>query len=155
MQNYFFEIFQIKFLHDEKIFFCSSFFFWQGMAIPHRKIAPALSLFQVVTEPHGQTSRNPWILPSIKLFSREASYFMQYFGQFYVNFEVILCIQKSSTNFIFYLQIFTMDLCNLQHGFLQFILWIYAIFTINFCNLHHEYLKNFACGVLFINIASS
>ena len=43
------------------------------MIIPHQKITLPLSLFELVTEKHGQTSRNPWILSSSSTFSREAS----------------------------------------------------------------------------------
>ena len=54
--------------------FCSGFFSWQDMIILHRKMSPALSLFDLSQERNGQTSTNPWILPSSDAFSREASY---------------------------------------------------------------------------------
>ena len=53
--------------------FYPDFFSWQGMIILHRKTTPALSLFDLSQERHGQTSTNPCILPSIDTFSREAS----------------------------------------------------------------------------------
>ena len=53
--------------------FYPDFFSWQGMIILHRKTTPALSLFDLSQERHGQTSTNPWNSPSSYVFSREAS----------------------------------------------------------------------------------
>ena len=89
-QNFSISNFENGFSSWKNNIFCSGFFSWQDMIILHRKMSPALSLFDLSQERNGQTSTNPWILPSSDTFSREASYvtFLSVLGNIIVNWII-------------------------------------------------------------------